>query len=118
MIARFGRKPGSMDVELGLVVEAGGDQGLLPVKGNDTAGKVVVTASALATAFIADAHPALAENAIRPGQAACRYSWRMPPRRSRRRMSRRVMAFGSAIGVGSACSGRALAAPWWGRWEL
>ena len=34
---------------------------------------------------------ALAENLIRRGQAACWYSWRMPPRRSRRRMSRRAI---------------------------
>jgi len=26
--------------------------------------------------------PVLAENLIRAGKAACRYSWRMPPRRS------------------------------------
>lgn len=55
--ARFARKPETMGMEFGLVVEAGGDQGLLTVKGNDTPGKVVVTASALATAFIADADP-------------------------------------------------------------
>jgi hypothetical protein len=29
-----------------------------------------------------------AENVVHAGQAACRYSWRMPPSRSRRRMSR------------------------------
>ena len=54
---RFARKPGTMDLEFGLVVEAGGDQGLLTVRATDTAGKVVVTATALATAFIADANP-------------------------------------------------------------
>ncbi len=52
---RFARKPGTMDMEFGLIVEAGGDQGLLTVQANDTAGKVIVTAAALATAFIADA---------------------------------------------------------------
>ncbi|TGS93952.1 hypothetical protein EN820_46775 [bacterium M00.F.Ca.ET.177.01.1.1] len=55
--ARFARKPGTSDFDLGLVVEAGGDQGLLSVKGSSAAGKVVVTAAALATAFIADANP-------------------------------------------------------------
>lgn len=54
---RFSRRPGTSDFDFGLVVEAGGDQGLLSVKGQDTAGKVVVTAAALATAFIADANP-------------------------------------------------------------
>ncbi|MEU2135387.1 hypothetical protein, partial [Streptomyces sp. NPDC018352] len=34
---------------------------------------------------------AAAENLIRPVQAACWYSWRMPPSRSRFRMSRRVI---------------------------
>ena len=52
---RFTRRSGSSDFDFGLVVEAGGDQGLLTVKGQDTAGKVVVTAAALATAFMADA---------------------------------------------------------------
>jgi hypothetical protein len=32
--------------------------------------------------------PVPAENAIRAGQAACLYSWRMPPRRSRRWISK------------------------------
>jgi hypothetical protein len=35
--------------------------------------------------------PVLAENVIRAGQAACSYSWRMPARRSRRRMCRGVV---------------------------
>ncbi|MFI9103592.1 hypothetical protein ACIGXA_24000 [Streptomyces fildesensis] len=52
---RFARRPGTSDFDFGLVVEAGGDQGLLSVKGRSPAGKVVVTAAALATAFIADA---------------------------------------------------------------
>lgn len=55
--ARFARKPGTSDFDLGLVVESGGDQGLLSVKGSSAAGKAVVTAAALATAFIADANP-------------------------------------------------------------
>jgi hypothetical protein len=59
-----------------------------------------------------------AENLIRPGQSASRYSWRMPPSRSRFRMSRRVICSGSVIGAGSGWSGRALAMPWWGRWVL
>ncbi|GAB2836402.1 hypothetical protein GCM10022221_39410 [Actinocorallia aurea] len=54
---RFARKPGTGDFDFGLVVEAGGDEGLLAVKGEGLAGKVVVTAAALATAFIADADP-------------------------------------------------------------
>ncbi|MGF9649218.1 hypothetical protein AAIH32_14680 [Pseudarthrobacter oxydans] len=52
---RFTRVPGTMDLEFGLIVEAGGDQGLLTVKGDNTGGKVIVTAAALATGFIADA---------------------------------------------------------------
>ena len=52
---RFARTPGTGDMEFGLVVEAGGDEGLLTVQGTSTVGKVVVTATALATAFIADA---------------------------------------------------------------
>src|SRR6266511_2454885 len=39
-----------------------------------------------------------AENPVRTGQAACSYSWRTPPRRSRRRMLRFVIVFGSVIG--------------------
>ncbi|MFG2668387.1 hypothetical protein ACGFY6_29645 [Streptomyces sp. NPDC048387] len=55
---RFTRRSGTSDFDFGLVVEAGGDQGLLSVRGQNTAGKVVVTAAALATAFMADAdHP-------------------------------------------------------------
>jgi hypothetical protein len=56
--------------------------------------------------------PVPADNLIRTGQAACSYSWRMPPSRSRRRMSRRLILPGSAIGVGSERSGRAFAMPW------
>ncbi|MDR6413319.1 hypothetical protein [Pseudarthrobacter sulfonivorans] len=52
---RFTRVPGTTDLEFGLIVEAGGDQGLLTVEGDSTGGKVIVTAAALATAFIADA---------------------------------------------------------------
>jgi hypothetical protein len=36
-------------------------------------------------------HRALAEKLVRAGQAACSYSWRMPPRRSRLRMLRWVI---------------------------
>src|SRR4051812_3636590 len=50
-----------------------------------------------------------AENLVRAGHAACSYSWRMPPRRSRLRMLRCAIVAGSAIGVGSANRGRALA---------
>jgi hypothetical protein len=42
-----------------------------------------------------------AGNLIRAGQAACSYTRRMPPRRSRRRMSRRASWSGSVIGSGS-----------------
>jgi putative transposase len=59
-----------------------------------------------------------AGNLIRAGQAACLYSWRMPPSRSRRRTWSRAIWSGSVIGVGSGCSGRALVGPWWGRWPL
>jgi hypothetical protein len=52
-----------------------------------------------------------AGNAIRAGQAACSYSWRMPPRRSRRRMVRWARRSGSVMGSGSGTSGRALAMP-------
>lgn len=52
---RFTRRSGTSDFDFGLVVEAGGDQGLLSVRGQNTAGKVIVTAAALATAFMADA---------------------------------------------------------------
>lgn len=52
---RFARTPGTSDLEFGLEVEAGGDEGLLSVQATSAAGKVVVTATALATAFIADA---------------------------------------------------------------
>jgi hypothetical protein len=58
------------------------------------------------------ASAALAENLIRRGQAACSYSWRMPPRRSRRRMSRRAIWSGSVTGMGNGRIGRALAMPW------
>jgi hypothetical protein len=52
-----------------------------------------------------------AENGVWAAQAACSYSRRMPPRRSRRWIARRVRRCGSAIGSGSAFSGRALAMP-------
>ncbi|PZG96398.1 hypothetical protein C1I97_26245, partial [Streptomyces sp. NTH33] len=45
------------------------------------------------------ANVALAENLVHAGQAAWWYSWRVPPRRSRRRMSRRAISSGSVIGV-------------------
>ncbi|GAA2348030.1 hypothetical protein SVIO_024480 [Streptomyces violaceusniger] len=48
---------------------------------------------------------ALAGNLIRAGHAAFGYSWRMPPRRSRRRMLRRVNVSGSSIGGGKGRSG-------------
>jgi hypothetical protein len=39
-----------------------------------------------------------ADKCIRPGRAACSYSWMMPPRRSRRRTARRAVVSGSLIG--------------------
>jgi hypothetical protein len=54
---------------------------------------------------------ALAENLIRARQAACSYSWRIPPRRCRLRMSRWAIWSRSMIGGGSGRSGRALAMP-------
>lgn len=54
---------------------------------------------------------ALAGKLVRPGHAACSYAWRIPPRRSRRRMSRRVICSGSVIGPGKGCSGRVFAMP-------
>jgi hypothetical protein len=59
-----------------------------------------------------DNDPAPAENLIRAGHAACWYSWRRPPSRSRRRMSRWVICCGSVICLGNGCSGRALVMPW------
>jgi len=59
-----------------------------------------------------------AENAVRAGQAARSYSWRMPPRRSQRWMCRCVIVAGSVIGSGSGRSGRALDSPQRGRWVL
>jgi acyl transferase domain-containing protein/NAD(P)H-dependent flavin oxidoreductase YrpB (nitropropane dioxygenase family) len=64
------------------------------------------------------AGPVLAGNVIRAGHAACWYSWRMPPRRSRLRMSRQAIRSGSVIGSGRGCSGRALPIPWCGRCEM
>ncbi|CAM5268823.1 hypothetical protein SHIRM173S_02474 [Streptomyces hirsutus] len=60
----------------------------------------------------------LAEYLIHAGQAACRYSWRVPPSRARRRMSRRAIRSGSSIGAGSGWRGRAFARPWCGRCSL
>lgn len=54
---RFTRVPGTAAMQIAVIVEAGGEQGLLQVRGADTASKVVVTAAALATAFVADADP-------------------------------------------------------------
>lgn len=54
---------------------------------------------------------ALAGNPIHAGHAPCWYSCRMPPSRSCRRMSRRVIFSGSAMGAGSGRSGAAFAMP-------
>jgi pimeloyl-ACP methyl ester carboxylesterase len=50
-----------------------------------------------------------AENPVRPGQAACSYSRRTPPRRSRPWMCRWASSLESVIGAGSERNGRALA---------
>jgi hypothetical protein len=68
--------------------------------------------------LVAPEDPVGAENFIRAGQAACSYSCRTPPKRSCRRMLRRVIVAGSAIDSGSGCNGRALEIPRWGRWVL
>jgi hypothetical protein len=52
-----------------------------------------------------------AENLIHAAQAACRYSWRIPPKRWCLRMSMRAIWSGSVIGGGSGWSGRALEMP-------
>jgi hypothetical protein len=56
----------------------------------------------LSRANLSNAVPA--ENLVRAGQAACSYSCRMPPRRSRHRMSRWATCSGSVSGVGSGFS--------------
>ncbi len=55
---------------------------------------------------------------IRAGQAACRYSWRVPPSRSRRRTSRYAIRSGSVIGSGSGRRGAAARRVRWGRCSL
>jgi len=52
------------------------------------------------------ADPAGAGNPVRPGQAACLYSWRMLPRRSRRRTSSRAIRAGSGAASGNGCWGQ------------
>jgi putative transposase len=55
---------------------------------------------------------------IRAGQAACRYSWRVLPSRSRRRTSRCAIRSGSVIGSGSGRRGAAARRVRWGRCSL
>jgi DNA-binding CsgD family transcriptional regulator len=55
---------------------------------------------------------------IRAGQAACRYSWRVPPSRSRLRTSRCAIRSGSVIGAGSGRSGAAARRVRWGLCSL
>jgi hypothetical protein len=62
-------------------------------------------------AFTGTRGGAVAENYICAAHAACWYSWRTPPRRSRRRMSSWAMRTGSVIGAGSGFSGRAFSMP-------
>lgn len=57
-----------------------------------------------------------AENGIRAGHAACRYSCTVSPRRSCRRMSRRMIWAGVVIGSGVGRSGAACRRARWGRW--
>jgi hypothetical protein len=59
-----------------------------------------------------------AENYVRAGQAACWYSWMMPPSRSLRRTSKRARRSGSVMGAGTARSGAAWRIAWWGRCSL
>ena len=66
----------------------------------------------------ADESPVHAENAVHTGQAACWYSWRMPPSRSRRRMSRRSSCSGVVIGWGSGRRGAAAGRVRWDRCSL
>ncbi|MEV4009892.1 tyrosine-type recombinase/integrase [Nonomuraea angiospora] len=54
-----------------------------------------------------DFYTAPAENSIHAGQAACEYSWRTPPSRSRRRTFRSMNRSGSVIGSGTVRSGAA-----------
>jgi len=68
-------------------------------------------AEAAAIAVAMAASRAGAGNPVRAGHAARSYSWRSPPRRSRRWMVRCVIVSGLVIGLGSGCSGRALAIP-------
>jgi hypothetical protein len=58
--------------------------------------------------------PVGAENVVRAAQAACWYSCRMPPSRSRRRMSRRSSWRGSMTGWGSGRRGAAARSTRWG----
>jgi hypothetical protein len=55
---------------------------------------------------------------IRAGQAACRYSWRVPPSRSRLRTSSCAIRSRSAIGSGSGRKGAAARRVRWGRCSL
>ncbi|GAA1913302.1 hypothetical protein GCM10009753_51810 [Streptantibioticus ferralitis] len=64
-----------------------------------------VSARRIAT-WLHERNAALAEYFIHAGQAACVYSCRVPPSRTRRRMSRRAIRSGSSIGLGSGCRGR------------
>jgi hypothetical protein len=90
VLAEFWGCPGNQGVEFGSLGRAraavGG--GGLPVEPGDDVGARVC---AQPWVGIID-EPVGAENTVRAGQAACRYSWRMPPSRSRRRMSMRRRA--------------------------
>jgi len=55
---------------------------------------------------------------VRSGQAACRYSWRVPPSRSRLRISGCVICSESVIGPGSGRRGAAARSVRWGRCSL
>jgi hypothetical protein len=59
-----------------------------------------------------------AANLIRAAQAACWYSWRMPPSRSRRWMSRWSSCAGAVIGWGSGRRGAAARRVRWDRCSL
>ncbi|MGW7007995.1 helix-turn-helix domain-containing protein [Streptomyces sp. NPDC054933] len=65
-----------------------------------------------------EAGPVGAGKYVHAGQAACRYSWRVPPSWSRRRMSSWAMRSGSTVGVGRVFRGEPWSRARCGRWVL
>ena len=64
-----------------------------------------MTATTLSVRRVLDTAPA--DNLVRAAQAACGHSWRTPPSRSCRRMSRWAIRSGSVMGTGTGRSGAA-----------